>query len=384
MPWKETCPMDQKIKFVAAVNTHQSSFAEVCREFGISRKSGYALMRRYEQEGPKGLLARSRAPHSHPNAMDEALAEQLLQIKQRFPRLGPGKVLDRMCMQGHDRDQLPARSSVGDLFKRHGLVRRRKPRAATAPRSAPLSHAEAPNALWSVDFKGQFRLGNGRWCYPLTVSDNASRYLLVCRGMEHPTERGVWPHLELAFREFGLPRAMRSDNGSPFASSGLAGLTKLSVWWLKLGIRLERIVPGHPEQNARHERMHRTLREDIERPRHDLAAQQRRLNWFQHYYNEQRPHDALHGVPPAHCYSSSPRPYPRRLRTPEYPLGFTVRQVRSNGQIKWQGHAVFVAQALIGEPIALRQVTDEDWQVWFCHLNLGLLNVRRNRIERPD
>ncbi len=242
----------------------------------------------------------------------------------------------------------------------------------------------APNALWSVDFKGQFRLGNGRWCYPLTVSDNASRYLLVCQGMEHPTERGVWPHLELAFREFGLPRAMRSDNGSPFASSGLAGLTKLSVWWLKLGIGLERIVPGHPEQNARHERMHRTLREDIEQPRHDLAAQQRRLNWFQHYYNEERPHDSLDGVPPAHRYSCSPRPYPRRVREPEYPVGFTVRRVRTNGQIKWHGRAVFVAEALIGEPIALRQIADDYWQVWFCHLKLGLLNMRRNKIERLD
>jgi transposase InsO family protein/transposase-like protein len=376
--------MDEKMKFVAAVNTQLDSFAEVCREFGISRKSGYALMRRYEQEGAKGLLARSRAPHTHPNAMEEAMVEQLLQIKQRYPRMGPGKVLDRMRMQGHDAQVLPARSSVGELFKRHGLVRPRKPRAATAPRSAPLSHAVAPNALWSVDFKGQFRLGNGRWCYPLTVSDNASRYLLVCRGMEHPTERGVWPHLELAFREFGLPRAMRSDNGSPFASTGLAGLTRLSVWWLKLGIGLERIAPGHPEQNARHERMHRTLREDIEQPRLDLAAQQRRLNWFQHYYNEERPHDSLDGVPPAHRYSCSPRPYPRRVREPEYPVGFTVRQVRSNGQIKWQGHTVFVAEALIGEPVALRQIAEDYWQVWFCHLKLGLLNTRRNKIERLD
>src|SRR4029450_7814879 len=357
MPWKQTGPMDEKIKFVAAVNTHQSSFAEVCREFGISRKSGYVLMRRYEQAGLRGLLARPRAPPTPPNAMDEAMAEQLLRIKQRYPRLGPGKVLDRMCMQGHEREQLSARSSVGDLFKRHGLVRRRKPRAARAARSAPLNHAQAPNALWSVDFKGQFRLGNGRWGYPLTVSDNASRYLLVCRGMEHPTERGVWPHMELAFREFGLPRAMRSDNGSPFASSGFAGVAKLSVGGLKLGIGVERIMPGRPGETARHERIHRTLSEDIEQPRHDLAAQQRRLNWFQHYYNEERPHDALHGVPPARCYSGSPRPYPRRVCTPEYPVGFTVRQVRSNGQIKWQGHMVFVAQALIGEPLGVWQRT---------------------------
>jgi putative transposase len=384
MPWKETCPMDEKVKFIAAVKNEYHSFAEICRQFGISRKSGYKLMQRYEREGERGLAERSRAAHTHPNAMDEQMAAKLLQTKRRFSKMGPGKVLDRLRLEGYRIEELPACSTVGDLFKRHGLVHRRKPRAATSPRSAPLAHAKAPNALWSVDFKGQFRLGNARWCYPLTLSDNATRYLLMCQGLERPTEQGVWPLMELAFREFGLPKAIRSDNGSPFASTGLAGLTKLSVWWLKLGIGLERSWPGHPEHNARHERMHRTLKDDIEAPKQDLRAQQRRFDRFQHYYNWERPHESLDGVPPAHRYSASPSPYPKRLREPEYPVGFTVRQVRSNGQIKWHGHAVFVAEALIGEPIALRQLSDDDWQVWFCGLKLGLLNLRTNKIEHLE
>ena len=228
MPWNQTCPMDEKIKFIAAVKSGQDNFAEICRQFGISRKSGYKLMQRYEQDGEQGLKERSRAPHRHPNAISQAMAEELLKAKRRYIRFGPGKVLDRLVLEGHDPEKLPAESTVGELFKRHGLVKPRRSRAK-APRSAPLSHASTPNSVWSIDFKGQFVLGNRRWCYPLTLTDNASRYLLVCRGMHRPTEAGVWPYMELAFREYGLPRAIRSDNGSPFASTGLGGLTRLSV-----------------------------------------------------------------------------------------------------------------------------------------------------------
>jgi transposase-like protein len=288
MPWNRTCPMDEKIKFIAAVKSGQDSFAEICRQFQISRKSGYKLMQRYEQHGERGLKEHSRAPHRHPNAISEAMAEELLKVKRRYARFGPGKVLDRLVLEGRDAQQLPAVSTVGELFKRHGLVKTRRSRAR-APRSAPLSHATAPNSVWSIDFKGQFVLGNRRWCYPLTLSDNASRYLLVCRGMHRPTERAVWPYMELAFREYGLPRAIRSDNGSPFASTGLGGLTRLSVWWLKMGIVLERIAPGQPQQNGRHERMHRTLKDENEMPKGDLRAQQRRFEWFQRFYNEEPP-----------------------------------------------------------------------------------------------
>jgi len=383
MPWRQTCPMDEKIKFIAAVKGGTDSFAEICRQFGISRKSGYTLMQRYAQHGEQGLKARTSAPHRHPNALDEATAHALLELKRRYPRFGPGKVLDRLVLDGHPREVLPAVSTVGELFKRNGLVRARRMRAK-APRSAPLGHASAPNSVWSIDFKGQFVLGDGRWCYPLTLTDNASRYLLVCRGMHRPTERGVWPHLELAFRHYGLPRAIRSDNGSPFASTGLGGLTKLSVWWLKLGIVLERIAPGQPQQNGRHERMHRTLGEENELPKHDLAAQQRRFDWFQRFYNEERPHQSLEGLSPSHCYQPALRSYPARVPQPEYPVGFSVRRVRSNGQIKWEGSQIFVAEALVGEPIGLRQLDEHCWQVWFCTLKLGVLDLRTEKIARPE
>lgn len=383
MPWNRTCPMDEKIKFIAAVKSGQDSFAEICRQFQISRKSGYKLMQRYEQDGERGLKEHSRAPHRHPNAISEAMAEELLKVKRCYARFGPGKVLDRLVLEGRDPQQLPAVSTVGELFKRHGLVKTRRSRAR-APRSAPLSHATAPNSVWSIDFKGQFVLGNRRWCYPLTLSDNASRYLLVCRGMHRPTERAVWPYMELAFREYGLPRAIRSDNGSPFASTGLGGLTRLSVWWLKMGILLERIAPGQPQQNGRHERMHRTLKDEIEVPKADLRAQQRRFEWFQRFYNEERPHDSLDGLTPSHCYHASARTYPARVPEPQYPVGFSVRRVRTNGQIKWEGAHIFVAEALVGEPIGLRQVDEQSWQVWFCSLKLGLLDMRKNKIIRPE
>ena len=382
MPWIETCAMDQKIKFVAAVENGMYSFAEICRQFGISRKSGYVLLERYAREGVSGLEPRSSAPHTHLNATHPKMIEQLLEMKRRYPKLSAGKVLDRLRMD--EVQGLPARSTVGDLFKRYGLIRARKARSRHAMQGTPLSYAGAPNALWSVDFKGQFRLGNARWCYPLTLSDNYSRYLLVCKGLEHPSERAVWPHMERAFREYGLPEAIRSDNGTPFASVGLGGLTRLSIWWLKLGVNIERICPGHPEQNPRHERLHRTLKADIDEPRYSLPAQQRRLNWFRHYYNVERPHDALGGVPPVYRYRPSGHAYPKRIAEPEYPVQFSVRQVRRNGQIKWQGHLLFVSEALVGEPIGLLPFAQDCWQVWFCSMNLGVLNMRTKKIDRPS
>jgi transposase InsO family protein len=382
MTWKETCPMDEKIKFIAMVKSGIYSFASTCRQFDISRKTGYELLARYEAEGEKALAARSRAPHSHPNAIGDVLALKLLQIKATYTRFGPRKVRDFLVTTGH-RGVVPAASTIGELFKRHNLVRPRgKRRARSAPSTEPLRHATAPNVVWSADFKGHFRLRNGRWCYPLTLSDNASRYLLVCQGLAHPTEAAVWPYFERAFREYGLPAALRTDNGAPFASVALGGLTRLSVWLLKLGIALERIAPGRPDQNGRHERMHRTLKDHIEVAQRSLAAQQRDLDWFQQHYNEQRPHEALAGVPPARRYRPSPRAYPKHVRAPEYDSGIEVRRVRSNGYIKWHGKLVFVSEALIGEPIGLRQIDEARWQLLFCRMPLGVLNERMSMVER--
>jgi transposase InsO family protein len=328
------------------------------------------------------LAARSRAPHRHPNAIDDALAGKLLQIKATHVHFGPRKVRDYLMLNGH-RGVLPAASTIGELYKRHGLVRARgKPRARSVPMSEPLRHATAPNIVWSADFKGHFRMNNGRWCYPLTLSDNASRYLLVCQGLAHPSEAAVWPYFEQAFREYGLPRALRTDNGAPFASVALGGLTRLSVWLLKLGIALERIAPGRPDQNGRHERMHRTLKDHIEPPQRSLVAQQRALERFQHHYNDERPHEALGGVTPAKKYRVSARSYPSRLKQPEYDCNIEVRRVRSNGYMKWRGKMVFVSEALIGEPVGLRQLDEARWQLLFCKMPLGVLNDRISTIER--
>lgn len=382
MPWKETCPMDEKVKFIAMVKSGAYSFASACRQFGISRKSGYELLARYEAEGKEAFEPRSRAPHSHPNALGERMVRRLLELKGMYPRFGPRKVRDRLVMLGY-RGELPAASTIGELFKRHGLVRPRgKRRARCTPSSEPLRHASAPNLVWSADFKGQFRMKNGQWCYPLTISDNASRYLLVCQGLAHPTEAAVWPYFERAFRDYGLPVALRTDNGAPFASVALGGLTRLAVWLLKLGIALERIAPGRPDQNGRHERMHRTLKDHIDPPQRSLAAQQRALAAFQRHYNDERPHEALDGTSPAKRHRPSKRVYPERVPAPEYGSDVLVRRVRSTGQIKWHGRLLFVSEALIGEPVGLRQLDEVRWQLLFCNMPLGVINERTNTVER--
>ena len=382
MPWKETCLMDEKIKFIAMVKNGGYSFASVCSHFGISRQAGYDLMARYEAEGEKGLVPRSRARHTHANAISDAMAKTLLDLKARHVRFGPRKVRDYLTMNGH-RGALPAVSTIGELFKRNGLVRPRgKRRARSAPHTEPLRHASAPNMVWSVDFKGQFRMGNGQYCYPLTLSDNASRYLLVCRGLAHPTEAAVWPHFRRTFEEYGMPDALRSDNGAPFASTALGGLTRLGVWLLKLGIALERITPGRPDQNGRHERMHRTLKDYLDPVRASLPAQQRALERFRTHYNQERPHEALAGVSPAMCHWVSKRRYPERVPVAEYDEGVEVRRVRSNGQIKWRGKLIFVSEALIGEPVGLQQIDDGRWQLLFCSMRLGIINEHLHFVER--
>jgi putative transposase len=382
MPWKETCLMDEKIKFIAMAKSGLYSFASTCRRFEISREAGYELIARYEAEGERALVPRSRAPHTHPNAVSGSIAKALLDAKATYVRFGPRKVRDFLVMKGW-RGPLPAPSTIGELFKRHGLVHPRgKARVRSAPCSEPLRAATAPNIVWSIDFKGQFRMGNQRWCYPLTLSDNASRYLLTCRGLAHPTEALVWPRLRRAFQEYGLPCALRSDNGEPFASIALGGLSRLSVWVLKLGITLERITPGRPDQNGRHERMHRTLKDHIAPVCRTLAAQQRALERFRRHYNEERPHESLNGVSPAMCHRPSERSYPLRVPVPEYAAGVEVRRVRSNGQIKWHGKYIFVSHALAGEPIGLQQLDDARWQLLFCNMRLGVLDERLSTIER--
>jgi transposase InsO family protein len=279
---------------------------------------------------------------------------------------------------------LPAASTVGELLRRSGLVVPRRRRARRVPWASPLAHAAAANAVWCADFKGQFRTGDGALCYPLTISDGCSRYLLRCVGLAAIDGARVRPLFEATFREFGLPEALRTDKGPPFASVGLGGLSPLSVWWVKLGIVPERIAPGHPEQNGRHERLHRPLKRDTATPPAATPrAQQVAFDRFRQAYNAERPHEALGQRPPASAYSPSARPYPERLREPEYPHADAVRRVRSTGQIRWAGRLVYLSESLIGEPVGLTALDDRHWQLAFGPLVLGVLDAAVGRVHRP-
>jgi len=375
--------MLEREKFVVAVKSGQLTFTAQCERFGISRKTGYKLMRRYESEGLAGLAERSRAPGRCPHALSSELTSQILTLKQAYPSWGARKLRDRLLWELPEA-QCPALSTIGALLARHGLVKSPTPRRRTPVMSSPLSHAEAVHDVWSIDFKGHCQLGNGRACYPLTVTDNAIRFVLSCRGLYEPRRAPVQATLEGLFRAHGLPKALRSDNGPPFASTGVAGLSKLAVWLIHLGVRPERIAPGRPQQNGRHERMHRTLKaEAMTPPSATLAAQQRRFDAFVREFNDERPHEALGGKNPSSLYMASPRAYPEKLPEVVYPSGLTLRRVRSNGEFKWKGGLLFLSESLVGEVVGLTEVGESLWQMQFGEYPLGVLDERLGKIVRP-
>ena len=374
MPWKSTSPEAEQTRFIQRWERGGETFVDLCRAFSISRKTGYKRVLRFQAWGWQGLRDLSRTPHEHPNRTRRDVVESLISARQHHPTWGPKKLVAWL----QDREPLvpwPAPSTVGDLLDRAGLVNRRKRRRRTPPWSQPFAHAEQANDLWCIDFKGWFRTGNGVRVNPLTVVDAASRYLLVCQGLRQPRGPQVRQVLERAFREYGLPRAIRSDNGSPFGSVGLGGLSTLAVWWVKLGILPERIEPGHPEQNGRLERLHRTLKAETARPpKSTWQGQQRAFDVFRSSYNEERPHEALGQQPPARQYQPSERPYPRRVDSPEYASGMSVRRVRTNGEIKWNGGRVYLSEALCGEPVGLMPKDDRYWTIHFGSLQIGILD----------
>jgi len=358
------------------------AMSELCAEYGVSRKTGYKWLERFATEGVSGLDDRSRARKTQPDAVAEAVVERLVEVRRTFPKWGPRKVVAWLGEREPGLD-LPAASTCGDILKRAGLVESRK-RARPGPRRvAPPAVYAAPNAVWCTDFKGDFRMQDGRRCCPLTLTDGFSRKLLRCQGHVSTALEPCRPVFESAFREYGLPLAMRSDNGAPFASAGLGGLTRLSVWWLKLGITLEHIVPGHPEQNGRHERMHRTLKDETAcPPRANMAEQQAAFDAFRSCYNDERPHEALGQKPPSSAYQASPRPYPDRVEAPEYPAFYEVRRVRPDGSIKWRGEHIYVSEALVREPVGLEPVADGIWLLHFAAAQLGTLDERDRGAKR--
>jgi transposase InsO family protein len=355
--------------------------SELCRRYGISRKTGYKWAQRFVESETPDFSDRSRRPRSCPHRTASSVEWELLQLREQHPSWGPRKLLAWLESRRPGVDW-PAASTVSDILKRNGLVRAR--RYSQRPPAMPVSALQvpsAPNDLWTSDFKGQFRLGDRQECYPLTVADAVSRYVVGLKGLRSVAGAGVHQVFERLFREHGLPSAIRTDNGSPFASTSLGRLSRLSVWWLKLGIRLERIAPGHPEQNGSHERMHRTLKAETARPpAANALVQQARFDEFRRIYNEERPHEALGQKPPASRYEASPRPYPERLSEPQYPGHYEVRSVRADGCVKWRGERLFVSEALTGERIGLEEVEDGIWSVSFGTVLLARFDARERTL----
>ena len=381
MPWKETCCMDERLKFVAAWLEDEESRVALCRRFGISRKTGYKWWGRYAADPSSGLIDRSHAPVCVSHRLSGELAVPILEMRHVHPSWGPRK-LRAVLMERWPERSWPAASTIGDLLKREGLVKPRRRRRLALGQSEPFGSITEANDTWCMDFKGWFRTGDGVRCDPLTVSDAHSRYLLACR-IVPPTIAGVGPVVDRLLRDHGLPGAIRSDNGVPFSSTGAGGLSRLSVHWLKLGIRLERIEPGCPQQNGRHERFHRTLKaETTKPPAATLAAQQVRFDEFLSLYNHERPHEALGQIPPARVWCPSPRPYPSHLEDPIYDHRHVVRRVRSTGEIRWQGELVFLSEALVGETVGLRQLDDGNWIVRFATIDIGAIERKTMKLRR--
>ena len=376
MPWRESVVMDERMAFIVDWQRAEYGMSELCRRYGVSRKTGYKLRDRFLAEGMAGLADRSRAPHHHPNAVPPVVEEAVLAVRRAHPSWGPKKI--RAWLGARDADTVwPVESTIARILDRHGLVTRRRRRHRVAPSPVALSRCVAANDVWGVDFKGWFRTGDGRRCDPLSLSDLASRYVLRLQALATTDGETVWPILDAAFREFGPPLVIRSDNGPPFASLGAGGLSRLSVRLIKAGVTPERIAPGKPQQNGRHERLHRTVKEDTAAPpAASLRAQQRRFDRFRRVFNEERPHEALGQTPPAAHYDPPPRPYGGRPREPEYDEAHQVRRVRRNGEIKWRGKLVFIGEALIGEPVGLEEIDDGCWAVRYAHVPLGTLDAQ--------
>jgi transposase InsO family protein len=383
MPWKETRVVDERVQFIAAVQREpRGNFAQLCARFGISRDTGYKWVERYRQQGPEGLRDRKPVPGSCPHRTPDAVERRVVELRKQWPWYGPKK-LRAMLLEQAAELEVPAASTIGDILDRNGLIRPRRARLRVPPSSSPLVHAQQPNDVWCVDFKGHFALGDKTRCYPLTITDAASRYLIKCESVAQPDEAQCRPHFERAFREFGVPARIRSDNGPPFASKALGGLSRLSVWWLQLGIEPERIEPGKPQQNGRHERFHLTLKQHTATPPGSNATEQQgAFDRFRHEYNDLRPHEALSQTPPARHYEPSLRPMPQ-ARPPEYDQDMTVRWVSINGNMGFKGTQLYVGSLLGNQPLGLRQTDADEWELFYGPVLLGYV-LRRNGVVRIE
>lgn len=381
MPWRETSPMDQRTQFIADYRRETLSVTELCQLYGVARKTAYKWIDRYLRQGPAGLAERSRRPRHSPNETAPEIVAAFLDARRRHPSWGAKKLLT-IVHKRHPRWDLPGRSTVCDILSRHGMVPKARHRRRIGHPGKPNSAILAPNDMWSADFKGQFKTGDGMYCYPLTVTDGFSRYLLGCQALHSTAVQGAKPVFTRLFRQYGLPKRIRTDNGVPFATNTLARLSALSAWWVRLGVLPELIEPGKPQQNGRHERLHKTLKAEATKPAAgSLAAQQRKFNRFREEFNHERPHEALDQQTPGAIYQASTRGMPNKLPPLEYPDRFEVRYVSANGGIRWNSQWVNVSITCAGEYVGLEEIDDGVWNVYFGPLKLGRLLEKHMRIE---
>lgn len=379
MPWRTSTVETERARFVVEAEISDLTHAELCRRYDISRPTGHKWIRRYQEEGLKGLVDRSHRPDSCPHATAPKVVRRILEIRDK--RGWGARKIRKKLQDDPAIDHAPSHDTIGRVLKRNGRIEERKPRRRRTHPGPPVPIPPEPNATWTADFKGEFRTQDGRLCYPLTIQDGHTRYLLACQGMLRLDLELTKRRFRRLFDDLGLPGTIRTDNGHPFASTAIAGLSQLSVWWTTLGIRHERIEPGKPYQNGRHERMHWTLKKRTAMPPQlDLESQQSTFDAFRRVYNSERPHEALDMLTPAELYEPSDRPLPTHLEPFEYPGHFEVRQVSGDATLRWNSRKVFVSTLLNGRRVGLEQVGDEVWSVYFAHLHLGWLDEADYRI----
>jgi transposase InsO family protein len=382
MPWNVSGVVEKRREFIRDYESGDWSVSQLCRMHGISRVTGHLVLRRWREQGEAGLAEQSRAALRHPNQTPLEIEKLVLALRREHPLWGPRK-LKVVLEQRHPEWIIPAASTLGTMLDREGLTHRRRKRRHVEPYTQPFAVVCAPNDEWASDFKGWFRTGDGTRIDPLTITDSSTRYLVRCQAVEKTDTARVQAVFAAAFREYGLPQAMRSDNGPPFASCGVAGLSRLAIWWIKLGIRPQRIQAGHPEQNGRHERMHRTLEEHTATPpQAEPRAQQRAMDAFRAEYNQLRPHQALGMRTPASLYQPSPRTFPERLPEPEYGAAVKVRRVMQHGQFFWNYNAVFLGKTLAGERIGLLPIDDRYWCIYLAWYPVARFDTQTLRVKK--
>lgn len=381
MAWKETNVFEERMKFVVAWKRGGWSLTDLCHEFNISRVTGYKYLKQYKLYGIDGLKDKSRRPKYHPHQTRKKIIELILQERKEHPRWGARKLLASLSARFHMIRKWPHPSTVGRILKQNNLIKPPKRRIRKQSIEQPFSHALGPNDIWCADFKGHFTVGDGKRCTPLTVTDAYSRFLLCCEIVPKADTTNVINEFTKLFKLYGMPLAIRTDNGPPFASNALAGLSKLSVWWIKLGIKLERIEPGKPQQNGRHERMHKTLKEETALPpRSSLETQQKAFRDFQKEFNYLRPHEGIQNSFPANHYQKSKRKFPKRIVKASYPTNIMIGEINDIGNLHIEGHRIFLSSALADEEVGLEEISDRHVKIHFYGVSLGVIDLYTGKL----